>query len=180
LDEVKYNTTVAILKDVYVGITGRVNGNTIYDGAVDKGHVQSVTMGPRTAQIGVVNSATQAIWDHINTYNEPVVVVVDSNKQLANGTVVSSSFIPNIQNSPNHPTLHYLVIRGIQEDSAGGTRRFSVYDPANRARRPLLYTEEDLRTVMDLPWNTWPKWVYDYPQMQGYHYPAYILKVQGK
>jgi hypothetical protein len=167
----QYSITENILKDVYTGTVGR-GTPPIHDIAIDNGHVNSVTMGPFSGIVGVANSATQAIWDHINTYKEPVVVVVDSNKQLSNGNVVS--YLP----ASSIPTLHYIVIRGTEEDSSG-TRYFSVYDPANRSLFPIKYTEADLRFLMELPSNTQPQWVYQYGISQVI-YPAYILKVQGK
>jgi hypothetical protein len=121
-----------------------------------------------------ISTATKAVWDHINTYNQPVVVIVDSNKQvLGGGTKPSSSA----------PFLHYIVIRGINENSSGGTRRFSVHDPLDPTY-PLVYTEEELRSIMVLSSvGTNPTWVYEYGSNvvdPGYRRdPAYILTVQG-
>jgi hypothetical protein len=164
-DEEQYKITESILKDVFTGIR-----RDITDGALNNGNVTSVTMAPMRAVIGPSDSATKAIWDHINNYNQPVVVVVDSNKQNPNN---SNTLLP----SSSIPTLHYIVIMGIREEGSGGTKRFSVYDPSN-SRYPLEYTETNLRTLMDLP-ATWPQWVYSYGASKVGS-PAYILKVQGK
>jgi hypothetical protein len=161
IDE-QYSYTTDILKGVFTGKLRSVN-----DTAFNYGYVKSVTMGVMSATIGTSNSATKAIWDHINTYNEPVVVVVDSNKQ-------------NNINTQNYtaPTLHYIVIMGIREASSGGTRYFSVYDPANNSSYPIQYTEANLRYFMEMPSNA-PEWVYWYGMRQA-NPPAYILKVKGK
>jgi hypothetical protein len=114
------------------------------------------------------SAATKAIWDHIKANKQPV-VVVDSNKQGGGNRVRTSSI---------RPTLHYIVIRGIREDRAGGTRYFMVYDPAVYSSA-LEYTEEDLRSLIALPGNTYPPWVYNYGQYITGGDPAYIIKVQG-
>jgi hypothetical protein len=118
-----------------------------------------------------ISPATIAVWDHINAYNQPVVIVVDSNKQKpGGGTKLSSSRI----------ILHYIVIRGIRESSS--TRYFSVYNPADSVY-PLEYTEKELMSIMTLSGATDPPWVYEYACNIVYPPyrtdPAYILTVQG-
>jgi hypothetical protein len=139
----------------------------------DRGHVSGVSMRPISASLksgkAKISDATEAIWNHIRDYQQPVVVVVDSNKQ--NGVYVVTSTIP--------PTLHYIVIKGIYEDKSGGKRNFLIHDPGNYFNNSLSYSEDNLRTLIALPGNA-PAWVYDYgSQTQGSVDPAYILMVQG-
>ncbi|MDR0628163.1 MAG: hypothetical protein LBG24_00670 [Treponema sp.] len=116
-----------------------------------------------------VDHHPNAIWDHINNYRQPVVVVVDSNKQnLGNG----------IRNSSGSLTLHYIVIRGIKEDSSG-IRYFLVYDPGYYSRN-FEYTEDQLVYLMGMYGA--PEWVYRYGKDTIVPYgdmPAYMLTVYG-
>jgi hypothetical protein len=95
-----------------------------------------------------------------------VVVVVDSNKQRGRNIITSSS----------PPTLHFVVITGINETTAGGARRFFINDPAVYYS-DLSYSETDLRYLIALPY--FHGWSYSYGNQQVGQYPAYILKVQG-
>jgi hypothetical protein len=158
-------------KAVYMGKLG--NPNYFYSDYIfmDNHHVTSVSMRPVSAMsLGSttkLSEATKAIWDHINSYHQPVVVVVDSNKQAGNTTRTSNAV----------PTLHYIVIKGIVEETSGGTRYFYVHDP-DTFLNDLKYNESDLRKLMALPYNT-PAWVYNYGYKKAGTDPAYILTVQG-
>jgi hypothetical protein len=172
-----YSITADILRGVY---RGRLRGSD-YDKdniSNDYGHVTSVSMGPLSAYKDIfatkeISAATKEIWDHINTGGQPVVIVVDSNKQRQGGGINLSSV---------DPILHYIVIRGIKEDSSGGIRRFSVHDPGDPTY-PLEYTEDQLLYLMALTGGTNPPWVYAYgtavvdPVYR--RDPAYILTVEG-
>jgi hypothetical protein len=166
----QYNTTVGILEGVY---TGKLGGIQSQADAVhlDNRHVTGVSMRPISASLKSgskeISDATKAIWNHIKDYRQPVVVVVDSNKQVGNIVRMSS----------NIPTLHYIVIRGISEDSSGGTRYFYAYDPFIYIN-DLKYSESDLRKLIALPDNTLA-WVYKYGNQKVGSDPAYILTVQG-
>lgn len=174
--EEQYLATVNILKGVYTGKFK--DGRT--DNLLNYGHVSGVIMGPASTgkyiiTITEMSVATKEIWNHIKANYQPVVVVVDSNKQ------VYSSQDGKVQSTSGPPTLHYIVIRGIRENGSGGTRYFLVYDPWLYSRN-LEYTEENLLKLMALPSNTKPKWVYDYGTENvtpKWDIPAYILKVQG-
>jgi hypothetical protein len=168
--ERQYNITVDIMRAVYMGKLGDPRYSYSDYLFVDNNHVSSVSMRPISAASngGTVNisEATKAIWDHIKNYHQPVVVVVDSKKQAGNTAKTSNAV----------PTLHYIVIRGISEESAGGIRRFWIHDPG--AYSDVSYSESDLRKLMALPYNT-PAWVYNYGYQKVGSDPAYILTVQG-
>lgn len=160
----QFDVTAAILRGVYTGTSGdplnaRKNSDAI---SFDKGHVTGVMMWATGAQ-----NATSSIWNHIKNNHQPAVVVVDSNKQVANKVI----------SSPNEPTLHYIVIMGISEESPGGTRYFSVYNPGIYIGG-LKYSEQDLQKLIALPRNT-PAWVYYYGNPIVGSDPAYVLTVQG-
>jgi hypothetical protein len=88
-------------------------------------------------------------------------------KQVSGG--VTTTTIP--------PTLHYIVIKGIFEESSGGIRHFDVHDPDTYTNS--TDSEAGLRTLIAMPDNA-PVWVYDYgSQTTGSVNPAYILMVQG-
>ena len=171
-----YDITTDILRGVY---RGRLWGND-YDKdnlSNDRGHVTNVSMEILGGYENIlvkkeISAATKAVWDHITTYNQPVVVLVDSNKQRLGGGIRNSSASPNI---------HYIEIRGIKEASSG-TRYFYAYDPGDTVY-PLEYTEAELRFIMALSGTTDPTWVYDYGRDVAdplyRREPAYILKVQG-
>ncbi|MDR0721692.1 MAG: hypothetical protein LBF75_02695, partial [Treponema sp.] len=168
--------TTDILRGVY---RGRLWGHE-YDRdniSNDYGHVTDVSMEILGGYENIlvkkeISAATKAVWDHISTSNQPVVVLVDSNKQRLGG---------GIRNSSAPPILHYIVIRGIKETSSG-TRYFYAHDPGDSVY-PLEYTEGELRFIMALSGTTNPRWVYDYgrgvvdPVYR--REPAYILTVQG-
>ncbi|MDR2634121.1 MAG: hypothetical protein LBC51_10970 [Treponema sp.] len=168
--------TTDILRGVY---RGRLWGHE-YDKdniSNDRGHVTDVSMEILGGYEDIlvkkeISAATKAVWDHITTYNQPVVVLVDSNKQKPGGSIIRSSA---------SPILHYIVIRGIKETSSG-TRYFYAYDPGD-PDYPLEYTEAELRYIMALSGTTNPRWVYDYGRDVAdplyRREPAYILKVQG-
>jgi hypothetical protein len=166
----QYYYTTDITGHIYRGILGNGTPDGITN---DYKHVSSVTMEPFSAvnnsNATEKSAATKAIWDHIKTYKQPVVVVVDSNKQGAGNNVAPSS---------SQPTLHYIVIKGIKEGSAGGIRYFMAFDPAVYLNT-LEYTEENLRSLIALPQNTKPEWVYRYGKDITGNDPAYIIKVQG-
>jgi hypothetical protein len=128
--------------------------------------MQPISAASNGATKGLSN-ATKAIWDHVNNYHQPVVVVVDSNKQ-AYDQALSSSI---------EPTLHYVVIKGIS-DNTSGTRYFTVYDPALAYTEGVTFTESNLRKLIALPHNT-PVWVEKYGNQKVGYDPAYILTVQG-
>jgi hypothetical protein len=166
----QYNNTVDILKAVYMG---KLGGPEIYFSdyiSMDNHHVSSISMRPVSAALkggsANISDATKAVWDHINNYEQPVVVVVDSNKQ-AYEQVISSTI---------KPTLHYIVIKGIYNDALGA-RYFYVYDPDTFLNN-LNYSESDLRKLMALPGNT-DAWVQKYGNYKVGGEPAYILTVQG-
>jgi hypothetical protein len=166
----QYNNTVDIMRAIYLGRLGGPNNYSSDNIFFDSHHVSSVSMQPISAATNNytkgMSNATKAIWDHVNNYHQPAVVVVDSNKQ--DGNTTRASYI--------EPTLHQLVIRGIYEESSGGTRRFYVYDPA--IYRDRIYSESDLRKLIALPYNT-PAWIERYGNQKVGYEPAYILTVQG-
>jgi hypothetical protein len=172
IKEQQYSDTVDILKGIYTGSLRTGISDFIYN---DKHHVSSVTMGPvnatrDTALTNRISAATKAIWDHINTYRQPVVIVVDLNKQTSGSGVLTSTI---------RPALHYIVVKGLRE--VNSIRYFSVYDPWQFLDK-LEYTEENLLKLKALPSNTKPEWVYDYGIENvnpKWGIPAYILKVQG-
>jgi hypothetical protein len=171
--ETQYNTTVNILKGVFTGKVGDLTSPFPDFVLSDNYHVTSVSMRPISAALKgggrEISDATKAIWNHIRDYRQPVVVVVDSNKQILGSS--------QIQLSSSPPTLHYIVITGINETNSGDVRYFSVYNPADR-NFPIKYTEENLRTLIALPDNT-PAWVHKYGNRKVVQDPAYILTVQG-
>jgi hypothetical protein len=172
--EDQYRKTVDVITGVYTGRTGTTGPDYIVN---DNRHVSAITMGPESAGVRILpinemSVVTKEIWDHIKSYLQPVVVVVDSNKQRLGGGIQTSSY---------QPTLHYIVIRGIRENGSGGTRYFLVHNPAYYSGM-LEYTEEELIYLTGLPSNTQPQWVYTYGTEQvnpKWSTPAYILKVQG-
>jgi hypothetical protein len=170
--ESQYVSTVGILEGVYTGKLGGIRSKSD-SVSVGSQYVTSVSMRPISASLKSgnkeISEATKAIWDHIKNYRQPVVVVVDSNKQLP--------YSNNVQSSWDNPTLHYIVIKGISEDSSGGTRHFVIYDPMFYSEN-TKYTEANLRKLMALPDNT-PAWVYKYGYREVGSDPAYILTVQG-
>ncbi|MHB9291358.1 hypothetical protein Holit_00433 [Hollandina sp. SP2] len=169
-DADQYWTTVEILQGVYRGL---LNGRYPDGIANDNRHVSEVSMWLVSArdnfETKARSEATKAIWDHITNYNQPVVVVVDSNKQLAGGGIRTSS---------SAPTLHYIVIRGIRETSSG-IRYFCVHNPAYYLNN-LEYREADLIDLMGMYGA--PEWVYRYGRdtiVPNGDMPAYILTVYG-
>jgi hypothetical protein len=172
-DTDNYNITTRVLRGLYKGkFYGSNSKDTVTN---DNGHVSNVLIdvhdGSRNAILNDgLTFASKAIWDHILNYNQPVVVLVDSNKQKPGG---------GIQPSSSKPTLHYIVVMGIKEEAAGGTRHFFVHDPAD-PKVPLDYTENDLLSIMVMDNITNPDWVYWYPRMyKGINYPVYILMAEG-
>jgi hypothetical protein len=167
----QYNNTVDILKGVYTGKLGDPKNSSSDNIFLDSHHVSSVSMQPISAvslgSTAKLSEATKAIWNHINNYHQPVVVVVDSNKQIGN----------SVKTSTVEPTLHYIVIKGIYEDSSGGTRHFLIHDPSY-FMTDYEYNEVALRQLIALPYNT-PAWVYNYGYQTVGAEPAYILTVQG-
>jgi hypothetical protein len=167
---IQYNTTVDILQGVYTGKLGDPKYSFSDYIPMDNHHVSGVSMRPVSATLksGTANisDATKAIWDHINNYHQPVVAVVDSNKQVFDQVVTSTM----------KPTLHYIVIRGIY-NNASGTRYFYVYDPYVYMR-DLKYSESDLRKLIAMPANA-SAWVYKYGNYKVGSDPAYVLTVQG-
>jgi hypothetical protein len=160
--KVQYNNTVKILQALYTA--KRTDG--IF---CDNNHVSGVTVKVLDASS---SAAADAIWNHINNYRQPVVVVIDSNIRDYVG-------VNSVAPSPRSPPiLHYAVVYGIKNIS--GTRMFTFYDPAgfgNRVSRE--YSDRQLSTLMLMPSNS-PSWVYQYPASDlSIGYPAYILLVQG-
>jgi hypothetical protein len=160
----QFDETVNILKGVYIGTSGnplssRKNLDAI---SLDKGHVTDVSIWT-TSAVGITNS----IWTHIEKYHQPAVVVVDGNKQNYDKVLSSSA----------EPVLHYIVIRGIYQESSGKDRYFFAYDPYSYIDK-LKYREQDLQKLIALPDST-PEWVYKYGNPIAGSDPAYILTVQG-
>jgi hypothetical protein len=169
-DAEQYWSTVEILSGVYRGKLRGRDSDGVFN---DNRHVSDASMGLVSVSEDIfatkkLSEATKAIWDHINNYRQPVVVVVDSNKQDSGGT---------IRNSSGTLTLHYIVIRGIKETS--GIRYFLVYDPGNDFTK-IEYTENQLMYLMGMYGA--PEWVYRYGRdtiVPRGDMPAYMLTVQG-
>ncbi|MDR2052502.1 MAG: hypothetical protein LBP80_03730 [Treponema sp.] len=160
--KVQYDNTVKILQALY---TAKRN-----DGITnDSNHVSGSTFKVLDASS---SAATDAIWNHINNYRQPVVVVIDSNIR----DYVQSYGVAPASRSP--PTLHYVVVYGIK--NTGGTRIFTFYDPAGYGNGTSRnYDDRQLSALMLMPSNS-PAWVYQYPASDlNRPYPAYILLVQG-
>lgn len=155
--ENQYKKSIAILNDIY---TARGS-----DGIHDSYRVTGVDAGVRMA-----SQTIDTIWDHINTFKQPIVVVVDSN---------IIAYMKNHNTPPairSVPTLHYIVIRGIRESSIW-TRYFSVYDPDISGI--IEYTSTQLQGLITMPANT-PEWVYAYPQNELWiSDPCYRVLVYG-
>jgi hypothetical protein len=160
--KVQYDNTVKILQALYTakkkdGITN------------DNNHVSGVTVNILDA---ASSAATDAIWNHINNYRQPVVVAIDSNIR---DYVQRYGVAPA---SRSQPTLHYVVVYGIK--NTGGIKMFTFYDPAGSGNGiSREYSDRELSALMLMPSNS-PVWVYQYPAYDlNRSYPAYILLVQG-
>lgn len=163
-DMQQFTITTEILRSVFLGTPGTLmtNSKNLDNIPFDKGHVNDVYI-----RADKPTDATTIIWDHINKKHQPVVVAVDSNKQLVN-TVV---------NSVSPPVLHYLVIRGISQESPAKDKYFYVHDP-NAYIGDLKYTEQELQKLMAMP-SSAPAWVYKYGERITWTDPAYTLAVEG-
>ena len=118
----QYNKTIRVINDIYTKYN---------DGIIHRRHVTSVD-----AAVASAAQTPDTIWNHIKNYNQPVVVVIDSN---------ISAHMQNNDTPPSTrgtPTLHYVVIRGIREQTQGGTKYFSVYDPARAEEQPVLHIQQ--------------------------------------
>ena len=188
----QYDTTVKILTELYIGkVSLGIINDLINNGVLDKTSIDTKSnMSSIAVEVLSAPDAADAIWDHINKNKEPVVVVIDSNKQDDYGKYDSTKNTPDpISGKIPDPTLHYILVRGIREN--GSTRYFSVYDqwghidsatnPVVANEKPIEHEEKDLVALMALPANT-PAWLFAY--WTGKHpnttdLPAFILKVNG-
>jgi hypothetical protein len=158
----QYDNTVKILQALYTAKKkdGLFNDNN---------HVSGVTVNVLDASS---SAATDAIWNHINNYRQPVVILIDSSIQ----DYVERYDVPPNPRGP--PTLHYVVVYGIKNTS--GTKTFTFYDLAGIGGfASRSFRDRQLSALMLMPSNS-PAWVYQYPASDlGRSYPAYILLVQG-
>jgi hypothetical protein len=158
LEQLQYMKTIRVISNLYTA--GSTDG--VWN---DNGKVSNVNITVASA-----SQTTGIIWDHINNYKQPVVVVVDSDISIYMQTHDTPPY--NRTNS----TLHYVVIKGIRENS-NGTRYFSIYDPATPGT--IEYTEIQLRGLIEMP-SILPAWVYSYPRYNlGIPEPSYRLLVYG-
>jgi hypothetical protein len=160
--KVQYDNTAKILQALY---TSKKKDGIVYD----NNHVSGVTVNVLDASS---SSATDAIWNHINNYRQPVVVLIDSYIQ----DYVEKYEAAPVPRSP--PVLHYVVVYGIKNTS--GTKIFTLYDPAGvGGLASRSYNDRQLSALMLMPSNSLA-WVYQYPSRDlNRPYPAYILLVQG-
>jgi hypothetical protein len=157
----QYNKSVEILTALYLA----KNNDHIWD---DYDHVSSVQAKIMKKEF---NGATNEIWNHIEKFEQPVVIVVDSRMQ---DYIEKNRDIPD-NKKRDIPALHYMVVVGIVERAE---KIFRVLDPAGR-RTPKEYTAKQLGDLMCLPPNT-PAWVYSHPKEDLKIFdPCYILFIQG-
>lgn len=101
------------------------------------------------------------IWNHITTYKEPVVTIIDSNK------------LDNL-NSWAQPILHYNVVYGIKKEN--NRKKLLVYDPLQEYKK-RTYAPDEYKQMMSLPYDT-PAWLYDYGVECGVFDPCYIMTIK--
>jgi hypothetical protein len=157
----QYNKSVEILTALYLS----KNNDFISD---DYNHVSKVQAKILKRDY---NAAANEIWNHIENFQQPVVIVVDSRMQYY---IDKNMDIPD-NNKREIPALHYMVVVGIVERFE---KIFRVLDPADK-RSPFEYSAKQLGNLMCLPPNT-PAWVYKHPKEDLNIYdPCYILFIQG-